>query len=95
MKMITKMTREEEKQGGTRDAQYYCSPSDKCSAPPLHPKSTPLPGNFSNFFIRHDILQCPISIWLLWVTCPGYAPSFFLVFLIGRAQDLKKVLNLV
>lgn len=41
MRMITKITREEEKQGGARDAQYYCSPSDKCSAPSLHPKQPP------------------------------------------------------
>ena len=44
-----------------------------------------------HLYTEHDVLWCGISLWLLRVSCPGYAPSQLLVHLLaGRAWEAEE-----
>ena len=47
-----------------------------------------------SLYIEHDVIWYGISLWPVWVSCPGYAPSQFPVHLLSsRAWEAKKSLT--
>ena len=57
----------------------------------IHP-SRPTPPCL---YTGHDVPWYGISLWLVWVNRPGYAPSQLLVHLLaGRAWETGKILGL-
>ena len=47
-----------------------------------------------SLYTEHDVLWYGISLWLVQVSCPGYAPSQLLVHLLaGRARETEKSLR--
>ena len=71
---------------GNSDAQCNCSPpADRCPSSDL-----PLLANSPSLYTEHDVLWCGISLWLVWVSCPGSAPSQLLAHLLaGRAWETE------
>ena len=82
-----------EKKTTTSDAQCSCSPpADRCpvSSRAAIRASRPTPPRL---YTEHDVLWYGICLWLVRVSCPGYAPSQLLAHLLaGRAWETEKAL---
>ena len=86
---ITKKERNKT-QEKTSKAQCSCSPpADQCQAAICASWQTP-----PCLYTGHDVPWYGIALWLVQVSCPGYAPSQLLVDLLaGRAWETKKSLT--
>ena len=75
------------------DAQCNClPPADQCpvsSQATIHASRPTSPCLYTG----HDIPWYGIPLWLVWVSCPGSAPSQLLAHLLaGRAWETEKAL---
>jgi len=41
-------------------------------------------ASFPALYTEHDVIRHGISLWPVWVSCPGYAPSQLLVHLLSQ-----------
>jgi len=78
----------------TSDAQCSCSPpADQCTSHRWAAIPAPWPTPPS-LYISVTSYGTEYTLWPVWVSCPGYAPSQLLVhLLVSRAREAEKSLT--